>query len=51
MTSTSNFQVFHSLLCPLGHEGYMKELMVSSSSSFILCCVRWPDMAVIYKSQ
>ena len=26
---------------------YMKELTVSGSSSFILCCVRWPDMAVI----
>ncbi len=25
----------------------MKELTFSSSSSFILCCVRWPDMAVI----
>ena len=27
---------------------YMKELSVSGSSSFILCCVRWPDMTVIY---
>ena len=26
---------------------YMKELTISSSSSFMLCCVRWPDMAVI----
>ncbi len=25
----------------------MKELTVSSSSSFMLCCVRWSDMAVI----
>ncbi len=24
----------------------MKELTVSSSSFFMLCCVRWPDMAV-----
>ncbi len=26
---------------------YMKELTVSCSSSFMLCCVRWLDMAVI----
>ncbi len=25
----------------------MKELTVSGSSSFMLCCVWWPDMAVI----
>ena len=25
----------------------MKELTVTSSSSFIFCCVKWPDMAVI----
>ncbi len=30
-------------------EIYMKELTISSSSSFMLCCVRWPDMAVIKK--
>ncbi len=29
---------------------YMKELTAGSSSSFIICCVRWPDMAVILKS-
>ena len=28
---------------------YMKELTVSSPSSFILCCIRWLDMAVIWK--
>ena len=27
----------------------MKELTVSVSNSFILCCVRWPDMVVIMK--
>ncbi len=25
----------------------MKELIANGSSSFMLCCVRWPDMAVI----
>ena len=38
---------FHASLCPQGMGVYMKELTVSSSSSFMLCCVRWLDMAVI----
>ncbi len=26
---------------------YMKVLMFNASQTFMLCCIRWPDMAVI----
>ena len=29
---------------------YMKVLMFTGPQTFMLCCVRWPDMAVIGKS-
>ena len=35
---------------PIRSGVYMKELTVRGPSSFMLCCVRWPDMAVIEKA-
>ncbi len=37
----------HASLCPQGMGGYMKIPAVAGYRIFMLCCVRWTDMAVI----
>ena len=42
--------MFHASLCPQGMGVYMKVLMFTASQTFMLCCVRWSDMAVLYEN-